>query len=238
MLRKTAICLGLALTILFISGAIGLIMLRYNVAAYADYWKGRANQPGEFLYIALGDSAAQSLGASKPEYGYVGRIASNIEQATGRKVRVINLSVTGATVEDALREQVPELATYDPDLVTAEIGANDMRRYTPGQFSVDYERFLQALPPGRSVVSNMPVFGGRDNTTRHAADASQTIRELTAAYQIPMADLFGELSNRQSPWIYASDLFHPNNRGYVIWHDAFWPHIEPLIGYPVDSQQF
>jgi acyl-CoA thioesterase-1 len=127
---------------------------------------------------------------------------------------------------------VPQLANYDADLVTAEIGANNMRDYNPEHFAIDYERFLQAMPPGRSVVSDMPYFGGRANTNRNAQHANLTIKRLADQYNIPSATLHATLASQQSPWIYASDFFHPNDRGYRLWHKAFWPPILRIIGQP------
>jgi acyl-CoA thioesterase-1 len=217
---------------------IGLLMLHWSVNDYANYWRGRANEQGDFLYVALGDSAAQGIGASKPENGYVGRLAANIEQTTGRKVRIINLSRTGATLEDVLRDQAPELATIEPDLVSVEIGANDMKHYNPEQFRQGYERFVQSLPPGKSVIADMPYFGSRPNLNRNARDASRTIHQLGQQYQLPVANLYTSLESRQSPWIYASDLFHPNNRGYRIWEEAFWTAVKPQLVQNIDNQTF
>ncbi len=230
LLARLAKYTGLLLLILVIAELVGLALLWYSVGNYADYWKGRANQPGSFLYVAVGDSAAQGIGASQPQNGYVGLIADGIEQRTGRNVQVINLSVTGATLKDALRDQVPQLANYTPDLVSVEIGANDMDDFDPLQFRQDYDRLLQALPPGRSVVSDMPYFGTRPEPANHnARQASYIIRGVAVTYDVPVADLYSGLRAKQTPFIYASDFFHPNNRGYRIWYDAFWAHIKPII---------
>lgn len=229
MVRTVCKYFFLGLLVLAISQLVGVAILRYNVSSFAEYWRGRANQPGDFIYVAMGDSAAQAIGASQPENGYVGLLAKRIEAETGRQVRVINISVTGARLSDALRDQVPQLAKYDADLVTAEIGANDMLDYDPLRFRQEYDAFLGALPPGRSVVSNMPFFGGRDSVNRSARQASWIISGLAAQYNLPVANLYGALRDRQSPLIYASDLFHPNNRGYRIWDEAFWPAVQPVV---------
>jgi acyl-CoA thioesterase I len=233
-----SIVISLAVLTIASTSGIGLLILHASVQDYADYWYGRANQPGDFVYVALGDSAAQGIGASQPEKSYVSLLADRIHQATGRQVRVINLSKTGATLQDALRQQIPQLANIEPDLVTAEIGANDMKHYNPGQFRDDYERFIQSLPPGRSVVSDMPYFGGRPNLNRNAVDASSTIHQLGAAYNVPIAELYDTLRVSQSPLIYASDLFHPNNRGYHLWGQAFWATTAPQLVQKLDSQTF
>ncbi len=220
---------GAVLAVLVISELVGLGILRHNISSFANYWRGRANQPGDFIYVALGDSAAQGLGASKPQHGYVGLIADSIQRQTGRTVRVINLSVTGAKLEDALRLQAPKLADYTPDLVTVEIGANNMGTFNKADFSVKYNKFLGTLPPGRSVVSDMPYFGTRPQYNDNAQGANAIIHGQAKAYAIPVANLYGSLQDRQTPFIYASDFFHPNDRGYRIWYDAFWPEVEATL---------
>jgi len=229
MIRNFLLLCGVVVLTLTVSQLIGLGYLWYGLKSYSAYWQNRSNQSGEFLYVALGDSAAQGIGASRPANGYVGLIAAHVEKTTGKKVRVVNLSVSGAKIEDALREQIPELAGYQPDLVTAEIGANNMRNYNPEAFEQSYERFLQALPAGKSVVADMPYFGGRPASTRNAQDANKIISRLTSHYDIPTAKLYDGLSAQQSPLIYASDFFHPNNRGYRIWYQAFRPAVDDII---------
>jgi acyl-CoA thioesterase-1 len=229
MMRKIARVTALTLAVLIVSELIGLSLLRHNVANYAAYWRGRAEQPGEFVYVAIGDSAAQGVGASQPRNGYIGLIAGSIERKTGRKVQVVNLSVTGAKLDDALKHQIPKIANYKPNLVTAEIGANDMGSFDSKAFAVNYDRFLHALPAGSSVVSNMPYFGTRPQVQDNARAANQIIQRQTKQHNIPMADLYGNLQGKQSPLIYASDWFHPNDRGYKVWYEAFWPQVEGLL---------
>jgi lysophospholipase L1-like esterase len=214
---------------------IGLIQLLYNRQSFASYWQGRNNQEGSFTLAVIGDSAAQSLGASAPEKGYVGLLAEHIQQVTGRSVRVINLSKSGATTHDALVQQVPRLARYDNqgtglDLVLVEIGANDMKQYNAESFAKDYEQLLQDLPPGKAIVTEAPVFGARRrNLTPRIEAANQTIHNLADKYKLPVVPLYTTLRTRQSPWIYASDLFHPNNRGYQIWYSAFQPVVDSRL---------
>src|SRR5665213_2742027 len=51
---------------------VNLLELKANIGRYADYWRSQATASGNFTYVVLGDSAAQGLGASKPQLGYVG----------------------------------------------------------------------------------------------------------------------------------------------------------------------
>lgn len=230
-----------------ICAGTGLALLAASIPSLRDGWQDRAGQPGELVYVALGDSAAQGLGASSTGTSYVGLIASQLAEATGKKVRTINLSKNGATVSDVLAQQVPQLeklsGNRNPDLVTLDIGGNDVVHRTQGsdRFRNDYEAILQALPPGKAVVADVPYFGGRIRADDRVRQANDVIDRLAPRYDIPVARLYDTLRPRQSPWIYATDLFHPNDRGYRLWHQAFAPHVTTIAqgtrpgGQPVDT---
>ena len=104
------------------------------------------------LYVAIGDSAAQGIGASRPDRSYVGVLADDIRNLTGRSLRVVNLSVSGATTELAVLDQLPRLAKLSPDLVTVAIGANDIASWDPAVF----ERNVGPDTPGLTFVPNPP----------------------------------------------------------------------------------
>ncbi|MEO5743679.1 MAG: hypothetical protein ABIQ53_03685, partial [Terracoccus sp.] len=57
--------------------------LRGEVARYGRYWAQPRGGNAGILYVALGDSTAQGIGASRPERGYVGLIAERLRVATG-----------------------------------------------------------------------------------------------------------------------------------------------------------
>lgn len=230
---------GIIVLTLLMSELIGLGTLIYSNTSFPKYWQGRAKQDGELLYIAIGDSAAVGLGASQAANGYVGLIAANIEASTGRSVRIINLAVSGATIQDALRDQLPQLKQYDPDLVTVEIGANDMKSYRAITFRKQLESLMQALPPGKSTVSTIPVFGMRQRSSDQAAQAANIIiQELGDKYRIPIAPLYQTLLPHQSVKIYASDFFHPNNRGYRLWAEAFKKTVPGIVGTRIFTEDF
>ena len=100
----------------FLTGRV-MRRLRPGVAAtlgakdeYRQYWEAsneRARHSGGPLWVALGDSTAQGLGASAPDRGYVGQLLVELQEAQRRPWRVVNLSVTGARISDVVREQVP-----------------------------------------------------------------------------------------------------------------------------------
>ena len=211
--------------IVFVEG-VALILLHGQVARYKKYWDHRATETGDFVYVALGDSAAQGIGASQPEKGYVGQIAKRVADRTGKKVRVINLSVSGAVINDVLVSQLPASKKYKPDLVTIEIGANDMAHYDKQAFTERLTRLVQQLPKG-TYVANMPFFQTRPARRAAAEQASGIIQTLVANRDdLKQVDLQAVTKKRSSWFGYAADLFHPTERNYKNWADVFWKEID------------
>jgi acyl-CoA thioesterase-1 len=208
--------------------AINLLRLKNSLAAYSAFWGHKASLDGDFVYVALGDSTAQGIGASEPLNGYVGLVAEKIRQKLGRNVRVINLSVSGATVQDAVASQMPELNKLKPDLVTIQIGANDVVRGDLTNFEDDFEQLAAQLPAG-TFVANMPYFGGRIRRNSFALQASSIITAAADRHKLILVDLQTPLREQQSILNYAADFFHPSDRAYQIWAESFWKEIEPTL---------
>lgn len=246
MIKKILVGAGIVMVIVLVTEIIALLAMKGSIASYAEYWKAQAQvvrpvqttdvrPKAEFIYVALGDSAAQGIGATSPARGYVGLITRQIEQRTGKPVRVINLSVSGAKVQDVLDNQLPQLERYgakdfaNVGLVTMEIGANNLLDYDAESFKTSYDKILSRLPADRTVVSDMPYFGGRIDAHGNDVAASKSIESVARKYTIPVAPLYAGLRDNHSLRIYAADYFHPSNYGYTIWYDAFWSKIEPKL---------
>lgn len=208
-----------------VAAALGLRALRvlWSVDDAKAYWEVRAvraAEPDALVYVALGDSAAQGVGASRPENGYVGLLADELRASTGRPVLVVNLSVSGATAADVLTGQVDRVEGYDPDVVTLAVGGNDAERTDPDAFAATMAEILDRLPPG-TFVADVPDFGS--GPRRPAAhELAERTRGLLAEHDqlVPVAL---EAATASMGWgDYAGDFFHPSDAGYRVWADAFW----------------
>ena len=226
--RHKVLAAMLALTLALVGwwGA-RLWQLRRSVERNRAYWSVPRGEPGGILYVALGDSTAQGIGASGPERGYVGLIAGRLRAATGRPVQVVNLSRSGAHVRDVVAEQLPRLVGLSPDVVTVAVGANDISHYDAERFRADVDALIAGLPPG-TVVGDVPWFmhGG---TGRRSGEAAAYIATRAAARGLAVARLHQAMRDRG--WTsmltdFAADWFHPNDRGHRLWAETFWKAID------------
>lgn len=198
-------------------GLPGVRKVQRQVAPYAAAWEATSRAalaagPGAGpLWVALGDSMTQGIGASAHDRGWVGRLAPRLEVPH----RIVNLSFNGARVADVLERQLPALeqitTTYgeQPALVTVMIGSNDLvsRRWT-ALLPDAAEEMLARLPAG-TLVANQPA------TARPAVRAfNRQVDDAVEQRGLVLAD-FRDPRMRSWRGKVAADHFHPNDRGYA-----------------------
>lgn len=184
------------------------------------------------IYVALGDSAAQGLGAKIIVEGYVPIVAKALAEMTGREVALLNLSLSGGTVQSVLGTQISQLSGLRiagepivPDVVTLDIGSNDVGQtwVSADSFERDYRSMAQLLPSG-SFVLNIPSFGILPAEARAAA-FSQIIESQLRAHGHHLVDIRTTSKNMPlSTYMFkfhAADMFHPNSRWYEVWAQKF-----------------
>lgn len=232
-IRKTMIFILLLAGLLIITEIVLLAKLQWQRSSYKKYWDQVAAAPASenaIWYVALGDSSAQGIGASHPTKGYVGLLAERIGQKSNRPVYVVNLSVTGARLKDIADYQIPKLKELElpsDTIVTLGIGSNNIRDFSAQQFREEFEIIINSLPK-QTVISDVPYFGGgRANAKEaNAKSASQIIGEMVNNRGMELVRLHAATEQHDSWRNYAADFFHPNDRAYRIWADAFWGTIE------------
>lgn len=197
----------------------------------ARWWKDQGAKDGELLYVALGDSAAQGVGASRPGRGYVGLVAEHLRRRTGRTVRVVNLSISGARLREAIALQLPPLRRLTPDIVTVAVGANDIASFDPDRFTRELSEICDSLPPG-TIVAELPSFylGAAEQSARVA---NAIVHRLADEHGFEVAPLHST-TRHQGAARYALnqvsvDFFHPNDRGYRVWASAFLPVLDRAV---------
>lgn len=215
----------LGAVVLALAGVWGvkLAQLAHSVEAYRTYWSVPRGTPGGLVYVALGDSAGQGVGASRPQRGYVGLLAERIRERTGRPVQVVNLSVSGATIRDLLDTQLPQLRALRPDIVTVAIGGNDVRSYNPSRFSMAVDELTVALPAGTYIADVPDFMHGRWG--ERSVQAGGIVAASAHANQLRVVRLRDMQRDRGAGAMltdFAADWFHPNDRGHRVWADAFW----------------
>jgi acyl-CoA thioesterase I len=205
--------------------ADGVIELRGDCLTFASHWDAHNEQvltESGPLWVVLGDSTAQGLGAPNPMGGYVGQVLAGLRQRTGRPWRVLNLSLSGALIRDVARDQLPRIPD-DAAMVTCGIGANDIFYSAPAKVFADLRALIGAVPGG-TVLLDLPLPAGiwgilGRASVPYVTRINQTIRHAAGARSLPVAEVSAHFL---PPWNgkFASDNFHPSHDGYRDWARA------------------
>lgn len=201
--------------------------LAANIPVNSKFWREQKTLPGELLFVAIGDSAAQGIGASRPDHSYVGVLARHIRGRLAaakdpRSLRVANLGISGATVPMAVELELPQLRRLQPDVVTVCIGANDIAAWDEERFHSGIRSIFDDLP-AHAIIADLPSFYFLP-AEKSVLVANRIIRAEAAARGLRVVGLHA-LTKRQGlrgvATQFAGDLFHPNDRGYRVWAQAF-----------------
>ncbi len=207
------------------------VMLRYKhiVNNAKEYWDTRSHLQGEVVLVVLGDSAAQSIGATLPENGYVNLLTTKISEKTGKSVLVKNLSVAGAGVAQVISQQIPQLEGIDGRYYILSVGANDAIRNTPVEDIVRQFEILTPLLPAGTFIAEVPAYrwGIVDDKVIEINAELATMAEANSLRIVPLhAPTF--LYSKEGAY-YDFDFFHPNNKGHELWAQTFWTVMEEHI---------
>jgi acyl-CoA thioesterase-1 len=212
----------------------GVAAMRADRRTFASYWaahneqvrRERANDAeanADPLWVVLGDSTAQGLGAPGPQDGYVGQALTQLRRTTGQHWRVINLSVSGALTRDVLAQQIPLVADERPDLVTCGAGVNDILFSTPAKLFADLRALLAAVPDN-TVLLDLPILSGfwgivGRMSVPYVTRINRVVHEVALQRDLPVAEVSAQFI---PPWAgkFSCDNFHPSQDGYRDWTRA------------------
>ena len=202
-----------------------------------------AEPAASVLYVALGDSTVEGVGASAPARTYVGRLHERL-LAVYPHARLINLGVGGATASGVLSRQLPRALELQPDLVTLSVGPNDITgKRALESYARDIDAILRTLTSRTSavVVVNLipdltvtPRFRGKEIEPRvrqRVVAFNEILARQAREYGAEVVDLYAA-SHREVPVrpdLIGPDRYHPSDEGYARWAELMWAGIEARI---------
>lgn len=168
------------------------------------------------LWVVLGDSIAQGVGATHIARSWVARIAGALA-ADGRPHGIVNLSRSGARSVHVREDQLPLLDHLDeaPALVTCGVGSNDlMRNPHPPSVSARVNELIDRLPSG-TIISTLPA----PSASPSGRWVNRSVSKTAARRGIDVADVVPHLRGARRGL--AADRFHPSDHGYGAWVEAY-----------------
>ncbi len=196
----------------------GIAEVESQVKPYAEAWDQhnalalRADGP---LWVALGDSSSQGVGASTWKNGWIHQVADQLRAETGDPWRVIVLAMSGGRFNDVVDHQMPAFraAELEPQLTTCVIGSNDLmwRRGTDNIVS-DAQATMQVLPSA-TLVSRLNGPGPRPKALNAVFEQASERGDV---------DLFNIWNWPSGRGALAADHIHPSDVGYAHMTELAW----------------
>lgn len=221
-----------------------LLATTWSWTGTADVRMLPADRGAEVVYVALGDSTVQGVGASTASNNYVGRLDARLRDRYPR-ARTVNLGAAGATSYDVLDGQLARAVALRPHLVTLSIGPNDITARVPvANYAQNLDAILGRLAADTEavVVVNLlpdlaitPRFRNRESAPRVgrlSAEFNDVIARTAQRHGALIVDLY-RASRRevpQHPEFLAADGYHPSDLGYARWAELMWEAVRTRLG--------
>lgn len=190
----------------------GVAKVEATIEPFAAWWDEHNHRTLESdgpLWVALGDSVTQGIGATDPTRSYAARTLDRLRADTGEPWRLINLAMSGARFEDVVERQLAVVDDFalQPQLISAVIGSNDViwRRNTDAIIA-DARDLLGALPSG-TVLSRL----SEARPDRRRLGVNQLFDAAAEAGHVRLYEAWDWPSGHE---MWAEDNFHPNDRAY------------------------
>ncbi len=203
-----------------------LIVLTVVLGGGLFWWTSRNESVAAVrpVYVALGASDAVGVGADHPaSEGWVPLVAEGLPSHPN----LVNLGISGATLNDVSSQELPIAVDAQPDWVTLWPGVNDLRH------GVNLDEFIHELnaivdqisqrTAARIILVNIPdlrsvpAFNSLnpialDGTVR---EWNIAIADAARAHHATLVDLYANSAEVTGhPEDVSSDGFHPSTAGY------------------------
>ncbi len=186
-------------------------------------------KPG-FVFVTLGDSTAEGVGASHKEKTFAA-IIYNVLKQENKKAKFFNLGRSRAKIRDVIDHQLPQIIDLKPDLTLISVGANDLRARTKiSDFERDFEYLIEELKNktnSKIIVSSIPDFSNLPSISfflhffvkKLIEKFNKVLRKKAEEKNIIFVDLHwgSRVFTKKYPELISEDGFHPSDMGYALW---------------------
>jgi len=195
-------------------------------------------RPKKFVYVAIGDSTVEGVGASDPSRSCPALVFEKIKHEK-KRAYFYNLGKSGARIRDVVELQLAKAVELKPDLITISVGANDLRHRTKlRHFEKDFYELIKTLKEktkAEIIISNIPDVSVAPSLSimvkylsRFVAKRfNRIINEHAKQFRCILIDLYtgSKIYGRKSLGLISADGLHPSDKGYALWAKAIIDHL-------------
>lgn len=195
---------------------------------------GAAQADTSETLLVLGDSISAAYGINE-EQGWVQLLRERLQEK-GKKVRVVNASISGETTSGGLTRLPRLMQEYSPRWLIVELGGNDgLRGYPPQTLQRNLMEMVKlAKNSGAEVLllgMRIPPNYGRAYTNAFAA----VYPKVAKSEQVGLVPFFLETVALEDGAM-QSDGIHPTAKAQPALLEHVWPCVESLLADTMDGE--
>lgn len=190
-------------------------------------------RPKKFVYVAIGDSTVEGIGASHSSKSCPSLVFQKIKKDKKEAV-FYNLGKGGAKVRDVVESQLARTIELKPNLITISVGGNDLHRRTRLKyFEKDFLHLIKTLKEktdAEIIISNIPDVSLLPTLSIFVKYLSKfmtgrlnrVINKHARQFKCILIDLYdgSRIHSKKYADLISSDGFHPSDKGYALWANA------------------
>lgn len=193
-----------------------------------------------FVYVAMGDSTIEGVGASRPERHFTSLIFEFLKLKQ-KDVTYHNLGRAGWKVSNVIHDQLNPAIELKPNLIVLSVGANDvMQRRSLKKFDQEYKELLEklSLTGALIVINNIPDLSLAPVIPKYihpyciiqVPRYNKIIEKYAKEYGCLLVDLYAQsrLYRGYAEFI-SSDGLHPSDAGYALWANTVITKLESYL---------
>jgi lysophospholipase L1-like esterase len=203
-------------------------------------------QPEPLRLVALGDgyTAGTDTSAARRD-SWPAQLAQAMDQGDVRLYLVDNLAESGHTSDDVRRVQLPQLEALVPDVITLQVGVNDIiardislddYRANMTQIldemllSIEPQRVFLVTTPDHTLTERGGDYGPRAEGRAAVAEANAILHELAAARGVTVIDI-GPINQRVSEdaSLVVGHGPYPSAKQYAGWVEIIGPQMRRIL---------
>ncbi len=178
--------------------------------------------------LIFGDSLSAGFGI-EIDQSWTTLLQARLENQ-GYEHRVVNASISGETTAGGVTRINSTLATFSPQLIILELGANDgLRGFPPTQMKENLGKIVSRAKASGAAVVLLGIRIPTNYGARYTAEFEGVFRQVAEERDIPWVEFFME-GVALNDELLLSDRIHPNAAAQVILLDNAWPIIRATLG--------
>lgn len=196
--------------------------------------KEKLSQPGAIQairYVAVGDSYTIGNGVRDVER-WPNILTKHLDEYGLHVELIANPSVSGYTVQDAIRNELPVVQETKPDFVTVLIGANDnFRDEDVKVYENDLKELLDGIQNALTKRDNLLLitipdyskslagkdYGAGEEISRGISQYNEVIKTQGRERGLRVVDIYPLSQTLTTDDYFISDGLHPSGKGYIEW---------------------